>query len=150
MKKTIFAALLAISFVLVAAAPLRNSVEQQVTFERTFEGAVVNAANDTLLMPATFTSIWNYNITVDATSPADTSTSIIVIVQESNTRTGGLWYEVERDTLTQGSAAASIAVRLHGLATGGYIKGVRQRIILDGQGTQKGYYTATAVLKRAN
>jgi hypothetical protein len=88
--------------------------------------------------------LWSYNYVVTAANVSGT-TNIIAILQESNARTGNVWYEVERDTL-----AAAGTKRLHGGTTKplGYVKGVRQRLILDGSGTQVSTYAATLTLKK--
>lgn len=110
---------------------------------------ITNTENDTLPVPSTLISLWSYNHTIDITSLSGT-VSVIAILQENNERTGGTWYEVERDT-----AAAATTLRLHGkynssqVANGlGWVKGVRQRLILDGNGTQSTRYIHNCTFKK--
>jgi hypothetical protein len=105
---------------------------------------LTNTANDTLLVPPNLVSLWTYNTVLTASNVSGT-TDIILILQENNASTGAVWYEVERDTL---NGAGS--VRLHGgsQAALGYVKGVRQRYIVDGDNTQVSVYSMTTTLKK--
>lgn len=106
---------------------------------------ITDAENDTLSVSPNLISFWTYNHTIDITSLSG-SVSIIAILQENNERTGGTWYEVERDTATGAGQ-----LRLHGADTPsglGYVKGIRQRLILDGSGTQSTKYTKNSTYKK--
>jgi hypothetical protein len=110
---------------------------------------IANAANDTLTFAPNLISKWIYNHTVDVTSLSGT-VNIIAILQENNERTGGTWYEVERDTL-----AAAGQIRLHGAYNAsknsqvtGFVKGLRQRLVLDGSGTQSSRYIHNGTYKK--
>ena len=105
---------------------------------------ITNTGADTLTVPTTLVSLWSYNYVITAANVSGT-TSIIAVLQESNARTGTVWYEVERDTL-----AAAGTKRLHGGAinTLGYVKGLRHRLILTGTGTHVSTYAANVTLKK--
>lgn len=86
-----------------------------------------------------FRSAYTYNLQMDATQLSGT-TDLILILQERNSEDSDLgWYEVERDTLNGAGT-----LRLHGASAAdglGHVKGVHQRVIIDGDGTQSSRYT---------
>jgi hypothetical protein len=89
--------------------------------------------NDTITISSTLVSLWAYNHTIATTAIIDTM-RVIGILQENNSRTGGTWHELERDTINGGTSGF---IRLHGGATSanttlGWVQGVRQRVIIDG------------------
>jgi hypothetical protein len=133
---------------ILAGLAFSASNEDQSTpnlYRRAWSGTITNAGNDTLTVPVTLSSLWTYNYVVDAASTSGTRL-IVTILQESNANTGNIWYEVERDTVSAGTRLK----RLHGLNVGQYVKGQRQRLILDGVGTQVSPYTATLTAKKLN
>jgi hypothetical protein len=110
---------------------------------------ITNTENDTLTVPTALASLWSYQNVVDCTRLSGTL-ALIYILEENNSRTGGVWYEVERDTITN---AATAQGRLHGNegaanTTLGWVNGMRQRVIIDGSGTQSVRYTHKATYKR--
>jgi hypothetical protein len=150
MKNILFAFLGLIAIALTFTAS-RNADEAAAEFQTTnviysnsWADTITDATNDTLLIPTSLVSLWSYNHVITAVNVSGT-TSIIAVLQENNARTGTVWYEVERDTL-----AAAGTKRLHGGAINalGYVKGVRQRLILDGAGTQVSTYSVTTTLKK--
>jgi len=108
---------------------------------------LANTENDTLTMPENLISNWQYNYVLTSTQVSGTK-NVIMILQENAVRSGGTWYELERDTAT---GASTTVHRLHGSANPdglGWVKGVQQRIILDGSGTQAVTYQLKAILKK--
>lgn len=93
---------------------------------------------DTLTYPYALLSKWTYNYVLSVIRDSGSGNPIF-IVQESNQRTGDVWYEVARDTIT-----ATGTYRLNG----DLIYGMRQRVILDGEGTAEHRYTLTFTGKR--
>lgn len=132
-----FAAFLAIAF----------AGEEQTSgkvYRRAWSGTITNAGNDTLSIPVTLSSLWTYNYVINAAQTSGT-TAIIAIVQENNATSGAIWYESQRDTL-----AGAGTLRLYTQDIGTHVLGSRQRVILDGSGTQVSPYTATGTFKMAN
>jgi hypothetical protein len=140
--------LLAVALTFMASRNADNEAREfqttNVIYTNSWADTITDAANDTLLIPTALVSLWSYNYVITAANVSGT-TNIIAILQENNARTGTVWYEVERDTL-----AAAGTKRLHGGAINalGYVKGVRQRLILDGSGTQVSTYATTLTLKK--
>lgn len=120
--------------------------ESPVYETATVADTLTDTENDTITHSTRFISLWTQNHTVDIVSLSG-SVSVIAILQENNARTGGTWYEVERDT-----ASAAGQIRLHGGSTSNtglsYVKGLRQRLILDGSGTQSTTYSYKATYKK--
>jgi len=97
---------------------------------------ITNAENDTLNLGANLISRWSYCWHINTTQLSGTE-SIIAIVQETNNASSSQttptdWLEVDRDTLT-----ANEDLRI----TGEIVYGVKQRLILDGSGTQSSKYS---------
>ena len=113
-------------------------------YRRSWSGTITNAGNDTLSIPVTLSSLWTYNYVLNATQTSGT-TSIIAIVQENNSTSGSVWYEETRDTLT---GAGTIRVKQNEDIP--LVLGSRQRLILDGGGTQVSPYTVTGTFKSTN
>lgn len=114
-------------------------------YENTFTAdTITNAENDTLTISPNLISFWSYNWTLRATQESGTK-DVIFILQESNERTGDSWYEVERDTA---SGSGTTITRLFGSGLSGRAQGVRQRVILDGSGTQSTTYVVKATYKK--
>lgn len=127
-----------------APEPAGEDVATKI-YRRSWTGdTITNAANDTLSLPVTLSSLWTYNYVLNATQASGT-TSIIMIVQENNATTGSIWYESGRDTL---AGAGTIRVNTTDIST--HVLGSRQRVILDGSGTQVSPYSVTATFKMAN
>lgn len=103
---------------------------------------ISNAANDTLLLPATDVQSnyeWAYFVT--RTSISGTA-NIAVSVQASGLRSGNIdWTQV-------GITSATTAT--NEIVSGTSFHGRRHRIIVDGTGTQSTSYRITAVLKLKN
>jgi len=121
---------------LVAASPV---------YEYTFTAdTITDAENDTLTVSPYLISNWKYNWTARVNQESGTK-SVIFILEESNERTGDSWYEVERDTA---SGSGETITRLFGSGLSGRVAGVRQRVVLDGSGTQSSTYTVKVTLKK--
>lgn len=108
---------------------------------------LTNTESDTLTVDPLLISNWRYNYALTATQQSGTK-SVIIILQENSERTGGTWYEIERDTAT---GASTTVHRLHGASAAdgiGWVKGVRQRVILTGTGTHATTYRLRAILKK--
>jgi hypothetical protein len=111
----------------------------------TTSDTITDAENDTIVTNFGFYTQWTYNITLEATQLSGT-TSIIAILQEQNpyNTAENDWYEVERDTIS-----ATGIIRLYGGSNDlANVKGRRQRVILDGGGTQSSTYTLDTNYKR--
>lgn len=83
-------------------------------------------------MPDAASPNYRYTFTSDDLTTTSGNPQVILILQESNEYSGAdNWYEVERDTSTDGESAVQ---RLHGGngVVPAYVEGVRHRIILDG------------------
>jgi hypothetical protein len=117
------------------------SAPRLYTYEFTLD-TITNAANDTLLLPATDVQSnyeWSYFIT--RTSISGTA-NIAVSVQASGVRSGNTdWVQV-------GVTSATTAT--NEMVSGTSFHGRRHRIIVDGTGTQSTSYKITAVLKLKN
>lgn len=104
---------------------------------------ITNAANDTTLLGANLLSRWSYCWHINSTQTSGTE-SVIAILQETNNASSSQstptdWIEVDRDTLT-----ANEDLRM----TGDIVYGVKQRLILDGSGTQSTAITLKFVGKK--
>lgn len=137
------AVFIGLAFSSTGAAGEEQSASSKI-YRRAWSDTITDAGNDTLTVPVTLSSLWTYNYVVNATQTSGT-TAIIAILQENNATSGAIWYELERDTI-----AGAGLVRLHGLDIGSFVKGSRQRLILDGSGTQVSPYTVTLTSKMAN
>lgn len=135
----VFGLLFMIGIVVSANMPVQSSSS---IYQLTDSGTITNAGNDTLTVPVNLISLWSYNWVVTATQTSGT-TDIIAILQESNATSGAVWYEVERDTISGPGT-----VRLFGDGTNNYVYGLRQRLILDGSGTQVSPFATKLTLKK--
>ena len=100
---------------------------------------ITNTESDTLLLPADFVSPWSYvyQVVMDSLSGTDT---LSFIVQESVLRSGNTdWV-----TVATGAGSASVRTRI----TGALMYGRRQRIIVNGAGTQSTRYAITFLAKK--
>ena len=125
-------------------APGAAEDDASSVYRRSWSGTITNAGNDTLSVPVTLSSLWTYNYVLNAAQTSGT-TAIIAIVQENNATSGAVWYESGRDTL-----AGAGTIRVNTADIGTHVLGSRQRVILDGSGTQVSPYTVTATYKKAN
>ncbi|MFZ7152196.1 MAG: hypothetical protein ACO1HP_00360 [Bacteroidota bacterium] len=109
---------------------------------------LTDTEGDTLTGVTLYYDLWNYNYSCTATQLSG-STNIIHILQENNFTSGntGSWYEVERDTLVGAGTQ-----RLYGGSNlyPSLIKGVRQRVIVKGIGTQSSRYTLKGTFKKTS
>lgn len=99
---------------------------------------ITNAENDTITLTAKLYSQFQFNWTVITTQLSGTQ-SINAIVQESASDSDTDWYPVDTVALS-GSADLD---RIVGTA----VYGVRQRLIIDGSGTQSTRYRVYPVFK---
>ena len=100
---------------------------------------ITNTESDTLLLPADFTSPWSYayQVVMDSLSGNDT---LSFVVQESVLRLGNTdWI-----TVATGAGSANVRTRI----TGALMYGRRQRIIINGAGTQNTRYSITFLAKK--
>lgn len=100
---------------------------------------ITNAESDTLLLPADFVSPWSfaYHVSIDSLSGTDT---LSFVVQESVLKSGSTdWI-----TVATGAGSASVKARI----TGALMYGRRQRIIVNGSGTQSSRYSITFLAKK--
>lgn len=108
-------------------------------YTATSSDTITNAENDTITLSSRLFSKWSYNWTLDVTNLSGT-TNVIVKVEESNSYSGDDWYPVG----TPDTATGTELLRTYGDA----VYGRRQRVIIDGTGTQSSTYTATGTYKR--
>ena len=158
-SKLIYSALIAFVFVAVAAPIFMASTANESVREMVGSAAnyylypssatgfttdtITDAENDTLYLGSNLVSRWSYNWHINTTQLSGTE-SIIAIVQETNNASSGQttptdWLEVDRDTLT-----ANEDLRI----TGDVVYGIKQRLILDGSGTQSSRYLVKFVGKK--
>lgn len=105
---------------------------------------ITNAENDTLYLGANLVSRWSYNWHINTTELSGTQ-DVIAIVQETNNASASQstptdWIEVARDTID----TASEDIRI----TGETVYGIKQRLILDGTGTQSTTYDVKFAAKK--
>lgn len=151
MKKAFLIALLIVGTIIAITATGTSEqgvdsqeAQAQTVYRTSWADTITNAANDTIVVSASFANLWTYNYVLDATQASGT-TAIIAILQESNYAAGGSWYEVGRDTL-----AGTSQGRINTVDIATHILGQKHRVILDGSGTQVSPYALTLVAKRAN
>lgn len=159
-SKFIYSALIAFVLLAVAAPIFMSSTDNETLTERLVGSAanyymypstatgfttdtITDAENDTLYLGSNLISRWSYNWHINTTQLSGTE-SIIAIVQETNNASSSQstptdWIEVDRDTLT-----ANEDLRI----TGDIIYGIKQRLILDGSGTQSTRYLVKFVAKK--
>lgn len=104
---------------------------------------ITNGENDTINLGANLISRWSYNWHVNTTEISGTQ-NIIAIVQETNNASASYatptdWIEVARDTFTTDEDAR---------ITGETVYGIKQRLILDGTGTQSTTYSVKFAAKK--
>lgn len=100
---------------------------------------ITNTERDTLLLPADFVSPWSYgyHIVMDSLSGTDT---LSFVVQESVLKSGNTdWI-----TVATGAGSGSFSTRI----VGALMYGRRQRIIVNGAGTQSTRYSITFLAKK--
>ena len=100
---------------------------------------ITNAERDTLLLPADFVSPWSYvyHIVMDSLSGTDT---LSFVIQESILRSGNTdWI-----TVATAAGSANVSARI----TGALMYGRRQRIIVNGAGTQSTRYSVAFLAKK--
>ncbi|MCB0583651.1 MAG: hypothetical protein KDD10_30505 [Phaeodactylibacter sp.] len=103
---------------------------------------ITNTEIDTFLLDGQFRSKWDYNYSVHGDQLSGTI-ALNVILQETNDPDGTLhWYEVQRDTVNADEEVVWLS--------SGSVDGVRQRVIVDGDGTQSAKYYIRAVFKKTN
>lgn len=162
-RKFIYSALLAFVLAAIAAPVFMSSTANESPAEATtalagsasnyylfpvsatgYESVTItNAANDTTYLGANLLSRWSYCWHINSTQSSGTQ-NVIAIVQETNNASSGQttptdWIEVARDTLT-----ANEDIRI----TGDVVYGAKQRLILDGSGTQSTAITLKFVGKK--
>lgn len=103
---------------------------------------ITNAANDTTLLGSNLLSKWSYCWHINSTQSSGTE-NVIAILQETNNASSSQstptdWIEVDRDTLT-----ANEDLRMTG-----EVWGAKQRLILDGTGTQSTAITLKLIAKK--
>lgn len=134
MKKIILFAVLIVSALSLKA----QTLDAFYTYTFTPD-TITNTESDTLLLPADFTSPWSfaYHITMNALSGTDT---LSFVIQESVLRSGNAdWI-----TIATGAGSADVFTRI----TGALMYGRRQRIIVNGAGTQSTRYSITFLAKK--
>lgn len=104
---------------------------------------ITDAGNDTTTLGANLLSRWSYCWHINSTQSSGTE-SVIAILQETNNASASQatptdWIEVDRDTLT-----ANEDLRM----TGDIVYGAKQRLILDGSGTQSTAITLKFIGKK--
>lgn len=104
---------------------------------------ITDAENDTINLGANLVSRWSYNWHINTTQLSGTE-NIIAIVQETNNASASYatptdFVEVARDTFTANE---------DGRITGETVYGIKQRLILDGRGTQSTTYSVKFVGKK--
>lgn len=103
---------------------------------------ITNTEIDTFLLDGQFRSRWDYNYSVHGDQLSGTI-ALNVILQETNDPNGTAhWYEVQRDTVNADEEVVWLS--------SGSVDGVRQRVIVDGDGTQSAVYYIRAVFKKTN
>jgi hypothetical protein len=128
---------------LVAFVAALSSVKAQTLdpfYAYTFTpDTITNTESDTLLLPADFISPWSYayHAVMDSLSGTDT---LSFVIQESVLRSGNTdWI-----TVATGAGSGSFRTRI----TGALMYGRRQRIIVNGAGTQSTRYSITFLAKK--
>lgn len=134
MKAIIFSVAMLFCFVSAKA----QTLDPLYTFTFTPD-TITNTEMDTLLLPVDFVSPWSYgyHIVMDSLSGTDT---LSFVVQESMLKTGNTdWI-----TIATGAGSANVSTRI----VGQLMYGRRQRIIVNGAGTQSTRYRITFVAKK--
>lgn len=139
----IFACLVFISVAADVVATKAEEAPPPQIYQYTWTAdTITNTESDTLTGVTLYYDLFNYNYTSTATQLSGT-TNLIYVLQESNYGSGTEWYEVERDTLGAG------VNRLHGADNEfSLTKGIRQRVIITGIGTQSSRYTLKGTWKK--
>lgn len=126
------------------AAPSASTYYLYPTSATGYESVTItNSGNDTTTLGANLLSRWSYCWHINSTQSSGTE-NVIAIIQETNNASSSQttptdWIEVDRDTLT-----ANEDLRM----TGDIVYGVKQRLILDGSGTQSTAITTKFVGKK--
>lgn len=146
MGKSIIVILLLVVGVAIAADVVSTSPPPAIYQYTWTSDTITNTEADTLTGVTSLYDLYNYNFTSTATQLSGT-TSLIHILEENNFQSGNTtaWYEVERDTM-----AGAGTLRLYGGSNTAQslVKGVRQRVIIKGIGTQSSRYTLKGTWKK--
>lgn len=139
----IFACLIFISIATDVVATKEEEAPPPQIYQYTWTADTISdTESDTLTGVTLYYDLFNYNYTSTATQLSGT-TNLVYVLQESNYGSGTEWYEVERDTLGAG------VNRLHGADNEfSLTKGIRQRVIITGIGTQSSRYTLKGTWKK--
>lgn len=141
----IFACLIFISIAADVVATKAEEAPPAQIYQYTWTtDTITDTEGDTLTGVTLYYDLFNYNYTSTATQLSG-STNLIYILQESNYGTGTEWYEVERDTL---AAAGVMRLGQGGNDLFSLTKGIRQRVIIKGIGTQSSRYTLKGTWKK--
>lgn len=124
----------------IGLVKLANAQTLDPIYTYTFAAdTITDSESDTLLLPADFVSPWSYAYHVAMNSLSGTDT-LAFVVQESLQKTGNAdWV-----TIATGAGSADVSTRI----TGALMYGRRQRIIINGSGTQSTRYSITFVAKK--
>jgi len=142
-----------ISIVFVTALAFSDAPAPSPNYRYVFTSdTITDTEADTLEIPGRLLSDWSYNhaFLLDTLSG---TLNVTIKLQESNDYSGDTWYDVENtgSFTTVGGIArlygqevlgSNTAVKTH------RVRGVRQRIIITGTGTQSTTYSGTAVYKK--
>jgi len=119
-------------------------------YEYTFTtDTITNTEADTLTISPLLLSKWSYNWSFAIDSLSGTP-NIAIKVQESNKRSGSEWYTLETSTVSGIGSTQSVTTH-NGDNTenpDGKVRGVRQRVILTGTGTESTLYSVKLTLKK--
>lgn len=145
--------------VLVALIGLTMSFSERVSdnapasygvYEYTFTSdTITNTESDTLTLTPLFLSKWTYQYSFDIDSLSGTP-SLTLAIQESNKRSGSQWVTVESGTVSSIGATTNYSF-LNGDGTtnpDGMVRGVRQRVIITGVGTNSTKYSVKTTMKK--
>jgi len=142
-----------ISIVFVTALAFSDAPAPSPNYRYVFTSdTITNTEADTLVVPGRLLSDWSYNHAFKMTELSGTL-DVTIKLQESNDYSGDTWYDVE-DTgsfTTDGGIARLYGQEVLGSNTAvkeHRVRGVRQRIIITGTGTQSSVYSGTAVYKK--
>jgi len=154
--KTFFYSLVGVAFVgivLVTTLAFNDAAPASPNYRFEFTSdTITDTEADTLLVNARLLSDWSYNYAILLDTLSGTL-NVTIKLQESNDYTGNTWYDVENtgSFTTVGGIArlygqevlgSNTAVKTH------RVRGVRQRIIITGTGTQSTTYSGNVVFKK--
>lgn len=140
-KNIIYALMAAIVIVLFAAATPAGERTEASKFDYTFTSdTITNAENDTLEIPYKLFSKWEGLWAMEVTV-ASGSRDVTARIYENPWNSGEEAAWVLKDSIDLTSAS-------HGEVYTGVVRGVRQRVVVDGSGTQSSIYTIKAIYKK--